>query len=52
MYPSLHFTRLRRQPRLSSRGGMRTGVLRSHREGGHASADSAEDTKGTTAVNS
>ena len=40
------FTRRRRKPRLSSRGGMRTGVLRSLREGGHASADSAEDTKG------
>jgi hypothetical protein len=58
-----NFTRLRRKPRLpglrsrscfggggSSRGGMLTGVLRSLGEGGHASADSAEETKGTTAV--
>src|SRR5574341_1095753 len=31
-------------------GGMRTGVLRSLGEGGHASANSAEDIKGATVV--
>src|SRR5439155_26142549 len=48
--PAQCFTRLRRKPRLSSRGGMRAGVLRSLGEGGHASAGSAEVNKGTTAV--